>query len=82
MEGLHGDIEEALPPNAPEPRGKRVAAIVFVGSDRAGDKKDRRSRTGLMVYLNAALIQGHAKKQPAIESAAILELYLQRRRLE
>ena len=44
--------EEALTLNAPKPRDKSVAVRVFVDSDHAGNKKDRRPRTGFMVYLN------------------------------
>ena len=42
---------------------------MFVDSDHAGDKKDRRSRTGFMVYVNTALIQWYTKKQATIEGA-------------
>ena len=47
---------EAIPPNAPNPRGKEVDLRLFVGSDHAGDRTTRRSRTGFLVYLNGALI--------------------------
>ena len=40
---------------------------MFVDSDRTGDEKDRRSRTGFMVYANRALIQWYTKKQATIE---------------
>ena len=66
---FYGDVEEALPPNAPEPRGKSITIRMFVDSDHAGDKKDRRSRTGFMIYINTALIQWYTKKQATIEGA-------------
>ena len=47
---FYGDIEEALPPNAPKPIGKDVILRMFVDSDHAGDKADRRSRTNFMVF--------------------------------
>ena len=68
---FYGDVEERLPLNAPEPCGKSIVLRMFVGSDHAGDEKDRRSRTGFMVYLNTALIQGYwySKKQATNEGA-------------
>ena len=51
-----GDLEEAAPPNAPEPRGIGFEMTVFVDSDHAGDTITRRSRTGFLVYLNSSLV--------------------------
>ena len=58
-----------MPPNAPKPRGKSVVIRMFVDSDHACDKKDRRSRTGFMVYDNTTLVQWYTKKQATIEGA-------------
>ena len=38
---FYGDVNEAFPPNAPEPRSKEVNMIIFVDSDHAGDKLTR-----------------------------------------
>ena len=35
------DVKEAIPPNAPETRGKEVDLRIFVDSDHAGDKITR-----------------------------------------
>jgi len=44
----YGEFSEAIPPNAPEPRGKDVdLRIMHCDSDHAGDKLTRRSRSGL-----------------------------------
>ena len=44
---FYGDVKEAIPPNAPESRGKEVDMRIFVDSDHSGDKLTRkRSRTG------------------------------------
>ena len=45
----YGDVVEAIPPNAPEPRVKNVDLRMFVDSDHAGDKRTRRSRTGFIL---------------------------------
>ena len=38
---FYGDVQEPIPPNAPEPAGKEVDIQLFVDSDHAGDKKTR-----------------------------------------
>ena len=35
---LYGDVSEAIPNNAPEPRGKEIELCMFVDSDHANDK--------------------------------------------
>ena len=66
---LYGDAKEAIPPNAPEPRGKEVDLRLFVDSDHAGDLASRRSRTGFYIFLNMAPIVWFSKRQPTIESS-------------
>ena len=41
---FYGDVQEDKPLNAPKPVGKEFALRMFVDSDHAGDKSDRRSR--------------------------------------
>ena len=66
---FYGELTEAIPPNAPEPRGKEVEIRMFVDSDHAGDKLTRRSRTGYFMFLNSALIAWLSKKQATIETS-------------
>eukprot|EP00957_Ditylum_brightwellii_P009285 702645-Ditylum_brightwellii.AAC.1 len=42
---LYGGAKEPIPPNAPKPRVKEVDLRLFVDSDHAGDKANRRFRT-------------------------------------
>jgi hypothetical protein len=42
---FYGDVKEAIPLNAPPPRGKDVNLRMFVDSDHAGNERTRRSRT-------------------------------------
>ena len=42
---------------------------MFVDSDHAGDKSDRRSRTGYMIFMIMVMINWHAKKQATVEGA-------------
>lgn len=61
--------KEAIPDNAPEPRGKEVDVRCFVDADHAGDTVSRRSRTGFFIYINMAPIVFHSKKQTTIETS-------------
>jgi hypothetical protein len=65
----YGEVSEAIPPNAPSPRGKDVDIRLYVDSDHAGDKATRRSRTGYLVYINGALITWFSKRQATVESS-------------
>ena len=67
MKELYPDAVEDLPPNAPIPRGKPVQVSLFVDADHAGDKMTRRSRTGVLIYLNSAPIMWLSRKQNTVE---------------
>jgi hypothetical protein len=66
---FYGDVKEAIPSNAPKPRGKKVHLRMYVDSDHAGEKRTRRSRTGFFVFINSALTQWVPKKQATIETS-------------
>jgi hypothetical protein len=59
---FYTDAKELLPPDMPEPLGKPVQMTTFVDSDHAGDKVTRRSRTGVLVFLNRAPVVWFSKK--------------------
>ena len=61
-EGFYCGAKEAIPPNMPEPRGLMVSTSAFVDADLAGDKIDRRSMTGLLLFINKAPIHYYSKK--------------------
>ena len=67
--GMYGEVKEALPPNAPKPRGKEVDLRLFVDSDHAAETRTRRSRTGFIVYMNMAPILWYSKRQPTVETS-------------
>ena len=62
-------MTKAIPPNAPDPRGKSVDLLMWVDSDHAGDKMTWQSRTGYFIFINNALIDWLSKKQATIESS-------------
>jgi hypothetical protein len=66
---FYGDATEHLPGNAPPPLGRPVEIRCFVDTDHAGDKLTRRSRTGIVIYLNSAPIVWYSKKQNTVETS-------------
>ena len=66
---FYGDVKEAIPINAPTPRGKEVVLRLYTDSDHAAEKRTRRSRSGYFIFLNSALIAWLSKKQPTIETS-------------
>jgi hypothetical protein len=62
--------KEVLPPDMPEPRGKAVQVTCFVDSDHAGDVVTRRSRTGVLIFVNRSPIVFYSKKQGSIETSS------------
>ena len=66
---FYGNVQEAIPPNMPKPRGKAVVVRLYVDSDHAADKLHRRSRTGFIVYLNSAPIVWFSKRQGTVETS-------------
>ena len=66
----YGNMTEAIPDNAPEPRGEGFIMTAYVDADHAGDKLTRRSRTGYLVFLNNSPIYWHSKKQTSVETSS------------
>jgi hypothetical protein len=66
---VYGNVQEAIPSNAPEPLGKEVVIRCFVDADHAGDKLSRRSRTGFNIFVNGAPIVWYSKRQATIETS-------------
>ena len=62
---------EAIPSNAPEPRGKDFDLQLYVNSNLAGEKCTYRSCTGFFVFMNTdtALVQWFSKQQATIETS-------------
>ena len=66
---FYPDAHEEMPPDLPTPLGKVVELTCFVDSDHAGDLLMRRSRTGILIYVNRAPIQWLSKKQNSVETS-------------
>jgi hypothetical protein len=67
---FYKDVKERIPSDAPEPLGNPVEMTAYIDSDHAGDKVTRRSRTGVLIFLNRAPIIWFSKKQPSIETSS------------
>ncbi len=68
-EEFYGDVQEAIPTNAPLPLRKEVVLRMMVDSDHAWEKSTQHSRTGFLIFLNMLLINWLSQKQPTIESS-------------
>ena len=66
---FYRNAKEAIPPNMPEERGLEVSISVFVDANHAGDKSDRKSQTGILIFINKAPIHWYSKKQNTVESS-------------
>lgn len=53
----------------PEPRGLEVTISCFVDANHAGNVKDRRSQTGILIFVNKAPIHWYSKRQATVESS-------------
>ena len=58
----------ALPPNMPEAGGKDVIMTCFVDAGHAHNQKDRRSRTGILIFVNKAPIHWYSKRENTVET--------------
>ena len=63
------DVEEELPPNMPEPRGRTVSIYSFVGANHAGNVVTRRSHAGIIIFIWNTPIIWFSKKQNTFEAA-------------
>ena len=66
---IYPDSAEVVARNIPEPRGKAVRTSCFVDADHAGCRVTRRSRTGVILFVNRAPIAWLSKKQTTVESS-------------
>ena len=58
---FYRDAKEAIPPNMPEARGRDVNITCFVDANHAGNVKDRRSQTGILIFVNKAPFHWYSK---------------------
>lgn len=69
MRELYPDAVEDIPANMPEPLGRSVETNTFVDSDHAGDAVTRRSRTGILIFMNKSPVMWLSQRQATVESS-------------
>ena len=67
---FYPDATEALPRHMPEPLGKCVKVRAWVDANHAGNLANRRSHSGMFIYVNNAPIQWFSKRQNTVESSS------------
>ena len=53
----------------PEARGLSVSMSVFVDADLGGNKLNRRSQIGILIFVNKSPIHWFSKRQPSVEAS-------------
>ena len=66
---FYRDAKEAIPPNMPEARGLPITISTFVDSNLAGNVKDRRSQSGVLIFINKSPIHWYSKRQATVETS-------------
>ena len=61
------EAEDRLRKNL-EPLGETVTFWVYVDANHAGNLSNRRSQSGILIYVNNELINFYSKRQNAVES--------------
>jgi len=60
---------EEIPPKAPPSRGLPVQINCFVDANHAGNKLNRRSHSGILIYLNRSPTVWYSKSQKTVETS-------------
>ena len=53
----------------PEPRGLEVLITCFVDANHAGDRRDRKSQTDVLLFINKVPIHWYSKAQSTVEAS-------------
>ncbi len=69
-EDFYPDAKEAIPTKLTEPLGKPVIIRTYVDANHAGNLANRRSHTGIIIYLNNAPILWYSKRQNTVETSS------------
>ena len=64
------------PIDKPEPRGNPVVLTLWTDADHAGCRLTRRSHSGILIFLNRALIFWYSKRQTTVETAVYGSEYI------
>jgi hypothetical protein len=62
--------QEPIPRNMPEPLGNPVDTSAYVDANHAGNLANRRSHSGVLIYVNNSPILWYSKRQNTVESSS------------
>jgi hypothetical protein len=66
---FYSEAGEETPPKMPKPRGKALKISCFVDADHAGNVVTRRSHSGILIFVNNALVGWFSKRQNTVETS-------------
>ena len=66
----HRGAKEEIPIKVSKSRGRPVQITAFADASHAPNKKDRRSYTGDVIFINRDPIMWYSKRQNTVESSA------------
>ena len=67
---FYPDAEEALPHKMIKPLGRPVTIRTYVDANHAGNLANRRSHTGILIYINNSPIILYSKRQNTVETSS------------
>ena len=73
---FYPDAAEALPGKKIEALGNPVRVRAYVDANHAGNMANRRSHTGILIYVNNAPITWYSKRQNTVESSSFGSEYI------
>ena len=66
---FYRDAKEQVPIDMPPPCGCAVSTDCFVATDHASNTVTRRSQSGILIFLNQALVVRYSKRQNTVETS-------------
>ena len=73
---FYPDACEAMPGKMIEPLGNPVSVRAYVDANHAGNLANRRSHSGILIYVNNAPIIWYSKRQNTVESSSFGSEYV------
>ena len=73
---FYPDATEALPVKTVEPLGNPVCIRAYVDANHAGNLANRRSHTGILIYVNNAPVVWYSKRQNTVETSSFGSEYV------
>ncbi|GFH49000.1 hypothetical protein CTEN210_05476 [Chaetoceros tenuissimus] len=67
---FYPDADEQLPRRMPTPHGAEVLTRAYVDANHAGNLANRRSHTGILIYINNSPVLWYSKKQNTVETSS------------